>query len=220
MLATPLLALAIPPTLATGVLLPILIVQDALSVWSFRRTWDRRVVRLMAPSAAVGIGVGFLFAASVPPAAVSLVVGAVSIAFAGYQLLRRAPPLDRAARHPPTLVGIGCGVTMGFTSHITHAGVPPFQIYVTQLGLSRDEFIGTSAVMFAIVNWLKVPAYVALGQLSRPALELAAVLLPLALVSTLVGLWLVRRVRPERFFRVVHVLLLLVGMKLTFDALT
>ena len=46
-LGTPLLALALPPTVAAAVLLPVLLVQDAVSVWSFCRTWDKWIVGWM-----------------------------------------------------------------------------------------------------------------------------------------------------------------------------
>ena len=40
MLATPLLALVVPPLEAAAILLPILIVQDAISVWNYHRAWS------------------------------------------------------------------------------------------------------------------------------------------------------------------------------------
>jgi len=70
--ATPLLALAISPVLAAAILLPILIVQDVVSVWAFRRTWDRGLLKLMLPAAAVGIFLGWALAAFVSAAAVEL----------------------------------------------------------------------------------------------------------------------------------------------------
>ena len=39
-LATPLLALSLPAPVAAAVLMPVLLAQDAVSVWSFRKTWD------------------------------------------------------------------------------------------------------------------------------------------------------------------------------------
>ncbi|HEY9234273.1 MAG TPA: sulfite exporter TauE/SafE family protein, partial [Phenylobacterium sp.] len=113
--------------------------------------------------------------------------------------------------------GVLAGVAAGFTSQIAHAGGPPFQIYVLPKNLPRDVFIGTSAIFFAVVNWMKVPAYWALGQFTREALTTAAVLLPLAIVSTYAGVWLVRRVPAARFYRIIYLLLIAVGSKLAWD---
>ena len=41
MIATPLVALVISPVEAAAILLPILVVQDMISVIAYRATWDR-----------------------------------------------------------------------------------------------------------------------------------------------------------------------------------
>jgi uncharacterized membrane protein YfcA len=43
------------------------------------------------------------------------------------------------------------------------------------------------------------------------------VLLPLAIASTWAGVWLVRRVPGQAFYRIIYVLLILVGVKLAWD---
>ena len=78
-IAVPLMALAISPVLAASITLPILIVQDVVSVWAFRKTWDGKVLALMLPSAAAGIWLGYALAAFVKPGAVELAVGAVAV---------------------------------------------------------------------------------------------------------------------------------------------
>ncbi|ALL12049.1 sulfite exporter TauE/SafE family protein [Caulobacter henricii] len=218
--ATPLLALAVSPVLAAAILLPILIVQDVVSVWAFRKTWDKGLLKLMLPAAAVGIGLGVALAAFVSTAAVELAVGLIAIVFALQRLwaeraVKVAEQVGTTAGRP--WLGVLCGLATGFTSQIAHAGGPPFQIYVLPLRLPRDRFIGTSAVFFAVVNWMKVPAYLALGQLTPGVLATAGVLLPLAIASTWAGVWLVRRVPAEGFYRVIYVLLVAVGGKLAFD---
>jgi uncharacterized membrane protein YfcA len=100
---------------------------------------------------------------------------------------------------------------------IAHAGGPPFQIYLIPQRLPRDLFVGTGVVFFALVNLIKVPPYLALGQLTLDSLLTSAVLFPLAIASTFAGVWLVRRVSGERFYDIVYVLLLLLGCKLVAD---
>ena len=85
-LATPLAALVLPPATAAALLLPILIVQDVISVWSFRKHLDWYVLGWTLPGATVGILIGYLFAASVSAAAVLALVGGISIAFGAYRL--------------------------------------------------------------------------------------------------------------------------------------
>ena len=74
------------PVRAAGILLPILIVQDVVSVAAFRSSWDGRVLAIMLPGAVVGVVLGWWFAASVSSRAVLVAVGAISVLFGLYRL--------------------------------------------------------------------------------------------------------------------------------------
>jgi uncharacterized membrane protein YfcA len=217
-LSLPLVALTVSPVRAAAILLPILIVQDVVGVWAFRRTWDGRVLGWMLPGAVGGIALGYLFAASLSPDAVLGAVGAISVVFGAYRLWVERRGVPPAAAHSPGWVGTLFGVASGFTSQIAHAGQPPFQLWVLPRRLARDVLVGTTAIFFAVVNWVKVPAYIALGQFTHDTLLTAAALLPIAIASTLAGVWLVRRVPAARFYTAIYVLMMLVGAKLVFDA--
>jgi len=146
----------------------------------------------MLPAAAVGVFLGWALAAMVSVSAVELAIGVISIAFALQRLwAERAVKAAEAIEASPARPWLGalCGVVAGFTSQVATAGGPPFQIYVLPRRLPRDVFIGTSAIFFAATNWMKVPAYAALGQFTRQTLTTSAVLLPLALASTWAGVW-------------------------------
>jgi uncharacterized membrane protein YfcA len=84
--------------------------------------------------------------------------------------------------------------------------------------LPRDVLVGTTAVYFALVNWIKLPAYLALGQFTRENMLTAAALMPVAVLSTFAGVWLVRRVAPDRFYTAIYWLMIAVGLVLIWKA--
>lgn len=218
-LSMPLLALAIDPVRAAAILLPILIVQDAVSVWAFRRTWDAHVLKVMLPGMAAGVGLGYIFAARVSESAVLGAVGAISILFGLHRLWAERGAAVVLPSTAPDWTGTLFGVVSGFTSQIAHAGAPPFQMWLLPKRLPRDPFVGTTAVAFAAMNWMKVPAYAALGQFTRDNLMATAMLVPVAIVSTIAGVVLVRRVDAARFYTLVYLLMIGLGIKLLADAL-
>ncbi|WP_293383887.1 sulfite exporter TauE/SafE family protein [Phenylobacterium sp. SCN 70-31] len=217
-LSMPLLALTVSPVRAAAILLPILIVQDVVSVWAFRREWDRRIVAVMLPGAAVGILAGYLLAAQVSAAAVLGALGAISIVFALHRLWLMYGGAVQAPANSPPVVGVLFGAISGFTSQIAHAGGPPFQMWVLPRGLSPPRLAGTTAVFFAVINWLKVPAYAALGQFTPGNLLTVAALLPVAIASTFAGVWLVKRIAAERFYVAIYGLMIPVGAYLVWKA--
>ena len=155
-------------------------------------------------------------AARVDEQAVRLAVGLISVGFVVFMLLR-----DRLASGAATAAtvapGLFWGAIAGFTSFVSHTGAPPTMVYMLPQKLTPRIFAGTSAILFAIVNLLKVGPYFALGQFSRDNLSASASLLPVAVASTFAGVWLVRRVSAERFYVAVLALTFLVGVKLIWD---
>jgi uncharacterized protein len=215
-LSMPVLSLVISPVKAAAILLPILIVQDWVSVWAFRRDWEKRNLLILIPASLIGVILGWLLASCVSEAVVRLAVGLISIGFVAYIVLRSRGGEPKPTE--PTLApGVFWGALAGFTSFVSHAGGPPFQVYVMPQRLSPRLFAGTTTMFFAAVNLLKVPPYFALGQFSHENLRAAATLFPLAIFSTLAGVWLVRRVDAKRFYTLVYALTFLIGLRLIWE---
>lgn len=219
-LAMPIMALGVDPVRGAAILLPILILQDAVSVWAFRKSWDGHILRVMLPGMAVGVWLGYAFAAQVSESTILGALGAISIIFGLQRLWVERLGAVVLPSSSPDWVGILLGMASGFTSQIAHAGSPPFQMWVLPKRLPRDVLVGTTAVAFATMNWIKVPAYVALGQFTRSNLMETAMLAPLAIVATFAGVALVRRIDAARFYTLIYVLMILLGLKLLADALT
>lgn len=214
-LCVPIMALAMSPVLAAAILLPILLVQDLFSVKAFGAHRNDGVLKLMVPGACLGIFAGWALARFVSVSVVETAVGLIAIGF-GIQRIR-AEHRGVPGRPGGRLAGMAMGAASGFTSQIAHAGGPPFQMHVLPMKLPRDTFIGTSTVFFALINWLKVPAYWTLGAFTPTNLWLAAALMPAAVISTWAGTVLIRRIDGPRFYAMMHALMILVGGKLTWD---
>jgi len=219
-LATPLLATVIPPTQAAALLLPILIAQDGVAVWSFRRDWDRWIVAWMLPGALIGVALGWFYAANVNERALMTALGALTLLFGVWRLAATRSGRVIVASRSPGWVGTLFGIFTGVASQIAHAGGPPFQMWVAPRGLPHLRFAATQGVMFAVINLVKLPAFASLGAFSRPVVVTAAVLMPLAIASTVAGLWLIRRVKSAWFYAVVYWLMIALGSWLLWQGLS
>ena len=70
-----------------------------------------------------------------------------------------------------------------------------------------------------MINFAKIPPYQHLRPYSGAMLEQAAWLLPAALLGTVAGAYLTRRITDAWFFRLVQTGLFLMSLKLVYDAL-
>lgn len=215
MLGVPVLALVINPVVAAGLLLPVYVVSDMFGLYAYRHAFDRRVLSIVVPGAVVGIGIGWATASIVPEAAVTLLVGLIGFAFALNILLRKSVVVE--PKRAEVAPGLFWGALAGFTSFVSHAGAPPYQVYTLPLGLSKAVFAGTTTIAFAIINLVKLVPYYALGQLNAGNLKVAAVLALPSIIAVFVGVRLVKLMPEKLFFRLVVWALLLISVKLIWD---
>jgi uncharacterized membrane protein YfcA len=218
-MATPMLALVMPPLEAAAIMLPIMLVQDGFALWVYRKEWNGRILAVLIPGAIVGIGLAWWLAAYISDAAVRVFIGVTTI---GYVLHTWIGParVARKAGNANASAGVFLGAVSGFTSTLCQAGAPPYQMYALSQNLSKMTFVGTSAIFFATMNSFKVVPYFALGQFSMKGLATSLVLLPLAIVTNQIGFWVVRITPAAVFVRVTMIILFLISLELTRSGMT
>lgn len=212
MVATPLLALIIPPLQAVAIMLPILLLQDAISVWAYRHHWDAWNLKVLIPGGLIGVVTAGLLAAYVPDAAVRLAVGIIGMIFVLWRWF--GPASGDIGIRPSGASGVFWGALSGFTSTLANAGAPPLQVHLMPQYLPKLIFAGTATMYFAVTNLAKVAPYFALGQFTTDNLATSAVLFPLAVATNFLGLWLVRITPQERFYRIVYIITFAISLEL------
>ena len=218
LLVVPILSLVISPVQAAAIVLPILLISDIVAVISYRGLYDLKTLKIMLPGALVGIGIGWWTAAWVTEHEIRLIVGAISVLFALNYWFR-----DRLSQKPHghnIPAGGFWGMVTGFTSFVSHAGGPPFQMYAVPLRLAPRIFMGTSVILFFVVNWVKTVPYFLLGQFDTTNLEISAILLPVSIPATFLGIWLVKVLDAAVFYRAVYILIFVIGLYLVWEGLT
>ena len=86
--------------------------------------------------------------------------------------------------------------------------------YLLPQRLHPTIYVGTTVILFTVVNYVKLIPYSLLGQLRTESLVTSLVLLPLAPAGILLGKWLHDRVDEVLFYRIAYGLLLITGLKL------
>lgn len=215
LIAVPVMALVISPLKAAAIMLPILVVMDAVGVWSYRRLFNREILRDLLPAAIAGIGIGWLLAAYISEDQVRLVVGLLGFFFVLDYWFLKSKQLEPAPRNP--LKAKFWGAIAGFTSFVSHAGGPPYQMYALPLRLEPRLFAGTAVMFFATVNAVKLIPYFFLGQFDTANLSTSAALLPLAPIAMLIGIRVVKHIKKSLFYNITYVCVFIVSLKLIYD---
>lgn len=217
--ATPILALVLPPELAVGIMLPLLMVMDVAGLRAYWGKWSMAEVRVLSLAGLPGVALGAAFWSVANPDLLRFLIGLVAVLFVAFQLARSARLIRPASRPAGPAVGVAAGVAAGFTSFISHAGGPAVAVYLLSRGLTKTQYQATTVLVFWVLNAAKAVPYAMLGIFSSPSLMAGLYLWPAAIL----GVWLGVRAHdaiPERaYFGVTYVLLTVTGTKLILDAL-
>jgi uncharacterized membrane protein YfcA len=211
-IALPLMSLFVPPLQAAAILIPTVMAQDTLTVWTYRRDWSAWNLKVMLPGMAIGVFTGTLLAAALQPVHIRLAIGLIAAAFVLRHWLGQR--FERLASRSNAVTGVAFGALGGFTTLLANAGGPAWQMHLLPQKLEKFTYAGTLTMLFAVSNLMKLPAYGALGQITLDNMLVGALLLPAALLANYVGLWLVRRTPTELFFRIAYVLMPLIAIEL------
>ncbi|MEX0696187.1 MAG: sulfite exporter TauE/SafE family protein [Dongiaceae bacterium] len=218
MLSVPIMALVISPVQAAGIVLPILVLSDIVALISYRNVFDSRTLKIVLPAAVIGIAIGWATAAWVTEHHIRLIVGVVSVLFALNYWFRDR--LKQEPHGPNVAKGGFWGVIAGFTSFVSHAGGPPFQMYAVPLRLAPRIYAGTSVILFAAINAIKLVPYFFLGQFDATNLTTSAILLPVSIPATFFGVWLVKKFETDAFYKWIYASIFVVGVYLIFEGAT
>lgn len=213
------LALVLPPEVAVGLMLPLLMMMDVTSLWAYWKKWDWEVAKILLVGSIPGTILGALFWAWADPDAIKFLIGSVALLFVGWQAARSTGLIRLGMRFGPK-TGVTSGVVLGFTSFVSHAGGPAAAVYMLGQGISKTSYQATTVLVFWAVNLFKSFFYAFMGIFTHETLMLDLILVPFAILGTWIGIR-AHHMLPERvFFGITYVALTLTGAKLIWDALT
>lgn len=214
-LLTPMLTLLMPINKAVGLLLPILMLADVFTVAAYWRGWDAKKVWILLAGAVVGVTLATFVLTSFPPDWLRKGLGLLILVFVLYRVFEQRI-LRALVYEPHNWHGVLAGSVAGFTSTLAHAGGPPVTVYLMLQKVDPNVFIATSALFFAVLNWIKVPYYYFGGLFDFVLLFRLIWLAPLAVVGVWAGRRLVKRVNRVWFDRIILALLFISGIVLLF----
>ena len=202
MAAIPIMAGIFGAQLSVGVILPMLIVADVVAVIYYRQHADWGIVLRLLPWTLVGIGVGAVVGDAIPESSFRLLLAIVVLA--GVVLLGYKEFFHRDVNVPERwYLSAILGLLAGFATMVGNAAGPIMTLYLLSMGLSKNQFIGTGAWFYFVVNLLKVPLHVVFWKtITLETLTVDLLAAPVIVAGGLLGLVLVRHIkeRPYRVF--------------------
>ena len=201
-LAGPLLAAALTPTVAAGFAVPLLLLGDLIALAVYRQHVEWKLILRIVPGVLVGFAITAALFAFVDITTLGRVVGALILLSVILEVIRmRSPQREPAAHGTPwdRVVTGFFGVLAGVTTMAANAGGTAMSLYLIRLRIPMLAFMGTSVWFFFFLNLVKIPFVAGLGLFNAESLKWDLYLAPVTILGALVGLYIFRKM-DQRIF--------------------
>jgi uncharacterized membrane protein YfcA len=198
MLTVPLMALIFGGKSSSGIVLPMLIIADVFAVYYYHRhaSWPH-LIKLF-PSAAAGVIVATVFGNYVNDEVFLHLMGL--IIFASLFVMLWMEKSNKNNIPDKYWFALLMGFLGGFTTMVGNLAGPVMALYLLSMRLPKNEYIGTAAWFFLVINVFKVPFHVLSWEtISVQSLSLNMLTIPFIAVGAISGIYLVKRISETNY---------------------
>lgn len=214
MLAIPILAGVFGGKESTGIMLPMLLIGDAFAVWYYNRHAEWTNIRKLLPWVLAGLILGIFVGNYINDKQFKTLI-AISVLVC-LSILVYTEKKGGSIKVPErmwfyALTGIACG----FTSMIGNAAGPIFSIYLLAMGFKKNDFMGTSAWFFFIINLTKAPLqFFFWHNISLKTMLFDSVMIPAIAAGALLGILIIKKINEKPFRYIIIGMTALAAVKL------
>ncbi|MBS1506124.1 MAG: sulfite exporter TauE/SafE family protein [Bacteroidetes bacterium] len=198
MLSVPLLAIVFGGKASSGLMLPMLLVADIFGVWYYHRHASFQHLKILFPWAAAGIIAGSFAGNYINDEVFRIIMAGTIFLSLGIMIWME---LGGKEKIPDSIYfGMVAGFLGGFTSMIGNLAGTVMAVYFLSMNLPKNNFIGTTAWFFLVINWFKVPFHVWVWHtINKDSWLFALVLTPAIIMGAYLGVLLVKKMSDQTY---------------------
>ncbi|MDR2529282.1 MAG: sulfite exporter TauE/SafE family protein [Synergistaceae bacterium] len=220
--AVPLMAMVVPPKVSVGVMLPLYMIADVISLCCWWRYAERRYCLPYLFFVGLGIWGASFVVGAVSDKTFGVIIGCLILFLILLSLSTEALRKREVGNVPvspvPTLsFSAFFGFSTGLVSTLANAAGPIMSLYMLLSRREKFQLLGTTTVCAFFMNWAKVPLFVSLGAINVDTLKLDAAAVPVVALGTFAGFFLAKRIPQKAFKNVVFILAVAASLNLIFQ---
>jgi len=185
------------------------IIGALVRLYQFRPAIDRTFMIRFGLPAVVATLFGALLVRAIPSESLAVLLGIFLLLLVFFEWTH--PRFHIARSDGNETIG---GILTGFFGGLLGAGGAIRSASLQAFGMKKEEYIGTSALLAVLVDATRIPVYLASGYLSNVSMSTILLLVPLAVIGTLVGLRVVDHLSQRVFRLIVLAAIFLAALKL------
>ena len=200
---------------STGIMMPLLICGDVFAVLHYKRHVKWHYIWKLIPWMVLGVLLGVVGGNTISEK--TFTYGMVIIIM-GSTLMMSYWEQKKSDSVPTHWSFSGfMGVLAGFTTMVGNLAGVFTNIYFLAMRLPKNEFIGTAAWLFFIVNLFKVPFHILIWKtININSIKISASLVPFVILGFLIGVRIVKKIKNDNYRRLILLFTALGGIAILF----
>ena len=201
---------------STGILLPMLVIADILAVIYYNQHAQWKYIKKLIPWMIAGVLVGVWIGNDISELIFKkmmaiIIIGSVLIMFYTENRKSTSVPNNR-------FFSSGTGFLAGFATMIGNLAGPIANIYFLAMRFPKNEFIGTAAWLFFIINVFKLPFHFFVWKtVTKETLILNVVLIPAVFLGFFLGAYIVKLISNVNYRRFILIVTAVGGLIMLFS---
>jgi uncharacterized membrane protein YfcA len=190
---------------STGVVLPLLCLADIMAVKYYHRHAQWNYFWKLLPWLVAGILLGVFIGKDLDETIFRKIMAVIIILTVAIMLLLEVSKNPSIPNNK--FFAAGMGLIAGFTTMLGNLGGAFSNIYFLATKMVKNDFIGTAAWIFLVINFFKLPFQVIYWKnITAASLRIDLFLIPPLIAGFFAGLVIVAKINEKSFRRVVFVL--------------
>lgn len=184
---------------STGVILPLLLIGDVFALYYYNRHAKWNDIKKLLPWTVLGLLFGIIVGNYINDKQFKMIIS-ISVLLCLFTLIYTEKKGENLKVPKNKWFYALAGIVTGFTSMIGNAAGPIFSIYLLTMNFKKNDFMGTTAWFFFLINLSKVPLQILFWHnISFKTILLSAFMMPAIAIGAFFGMLMIKKINEKSF---------------------
>ena len=201
---------------STGILMPLLVCGDIFAVIYYKRHVEWIYLVKLLPWMVIGVLIGVVLGKDLPEDLFRMGMALIILFSVAMMYYWEKKKNKKVPTH--WSFAASTGLLAGFSTMVGNLAGAFSNIYFLAIKLPKNEFIGTAAWLFFIINLFKVPFHIWVWEtINLESLKISLTLIPAVISGLLLGVFLVKKINNDKYRKLILIFTGLGGLAILFQ---
>lgn len=201
---------------STGILMPLLLVGDVFAITYYKRHVQKEYIIKLLPWMVLGVLFGVIGGSYISESIFKYGMALIILFSVGLMYYWENKKDKTVPSH--WIFASSMGLLAGFTTMIGNLAGAFTNIYFLAMRIPKNNFIGTAAWLFFLINSFKVPFHIwSWKTINSESILISLKLIPFVIFGLIIGVFLVKKIEDESYRKLILLFTAIGGVAILFN---